>query len=184
MPAKRIRGRWKVVKYEYIFQPTGEKRAEDQIPPFAYPNWQKDAPSLGCCGLPSVCPLMLAAILPVVCASLACGAAFAKPCLAVPEQSALRRKAEAAVLALPELQSWRRTHSYPVAFIPSVDQSSAAPDGSCVLSVTVYAHRPDRFERWNTFFTTLSSPQVRWVSDEVDGELIPLRAWRKRRAAR
>ena len=42
--AKRIDKKWKIVKYEFVFRPTGRRMARDQTPPFPYPNWQKDAP--------------------------------------------------------------------------------------------------------------------------------------------
>jgi hypothetical protein len=38
---KRIRNKWKIVRYEYVFKPTGKKTSQDQTPPFPYPNWQK-----------------------------------------------------------------------------------------------------------------------------------------------
>jgi len=42
--AKRIDKKWKIVKYEFVFRPTGRRMVRDQTPPFPYPNWQKDAP--------------------------------------------------------------------------------------------------------------------------------------------
>jgi hypothetical protein len=42
--AKRIDQKWKIVRYEFVFQPTGKRMSRDQTPPFPYPNWQKDAP--------------------------------------------------------------------------------------------------------------------------------------------
>jgi hypothetical protein len=42
--AKRINQRWKIVRYEFVFTPTGKKISKDQIPPFPYPNWRNDAP--------------------------------------------------------------------------------------------------------------------------------------------
>lgn len=42
--AKRIDGKWKIVRYEFVFKPTGKRTSEDQIPPFPYPKWQKNAP--------------------------------------------------------------------------------------------------------------------------------------------
>ena len=41
---KRLHKKWKVVRYEYVFKPTGKKKSRDQTPPFPYPNWQNDAP--------------------------------------------------------------------------------------------------------------------------------------------
>ena len=68
----------------------------------------------------------------------------------------------------------------PVAFLPAVDRSSAAPDGNCVLAVTVYADRADRLELWNTFFADVSSFRVTWVTDKANGDVIPLHAWGNR----
>jgi hypothetical protein len=42
--AKRINQKWKIVRYEFVFEPTGKKVSKDQTPPFPYPNWRKDAP--------------------------------------------------------------------------------------------------------------------------------------------
>jgi hypothetical protein len=42
--AKRIGGKWKITRYEFVFKPTGKRTSKDQIPPFPYPNWQKNAP--------------------------------------------------------------------------------------------------------------------------------------------
>jgi hypothetical protein len=42
--AKRIKQKWKIVRYEFVFKPTGKKMSKDQTPPFPYPNWQKNAP--------------------------------------------------------------------------------------------------------------------------------------------
>lgn len=42
--AKRIKQKWKVVRYEFLFKPTGKKMSEDQTPPFPYANWQQHAP--------------------------------------------------------------------------------------------------------------------------------------------
>ena len=42
--AKRINQKWKIVRYEFVFEPTGKKVSEDQTPPFPYPNWRKNAP--------------------------------------------------------------------------------------------------------------------------------------------
>jgi hypothetical protein len=41
---KRISQKWKIVRYEFVFKPTGKKMSQDQTPPFPYPNWQKYAP--------------------------------------------------------------------------------------------------------------------------------------------
>lgn len=41
---KQIKRQWKVVRYEYVFIPTGKKESRVQSPPFPYPNWEKDAP--------------------------------------------------------------------------------------------------------------------------------------------
>lgn len=41
---KQIKRQWKVVRYEYVFKPTGKKESQIQSPPFPYPDWQKDAP--------------------------------------------------------------------------------------------------------------------------------------------
>jgi hypothetical protein len=40
----KINGKWKVVRYEFIFRPTGKKESRDQVPPFPYPGWEKHAP--------------------------------------------------------------------------------------------------------------------------------------------
>ncbi len=42
--AKQSHQKWKIVKYEFVSQPTGKKESIDQSPPFPYPNWEKDAP--------------------------------------------------------------------------------------------------------------------------------------------
>ena len=42
--AQRIKREWKIVRYEYVFIPTGKKQSQNQVPPFPYPDWQKYAP--------------------------------------------------------------------------------------------------------------------------------------------
>lgn len=40
---KKLKGKWKVVRNEYVFLPTGKKESQEQSPPFPYPNWQNGA---------------------------------------------------------------------------------------------------------------------------------------------
>lgn len=42
--AKKIRQMWKIVRYEFVYEQTGEKASQEQTPPFPYPHWQKDLP--------------------------------------------------------------------------------------------------------------------------------------------
>jgi hypothetical protein len=42
--AKRIDKKWKIVRYEFVFNPTDKKMSKVQTPPFPYPNWQHHAP--------------------------------------------------------------------------------------------------------------------------------------------
>jgi hypothetical protein len=42
--AKTVGKKWKIVSYEFVFRPSGEKISKNQIPPFPYSNWQKDLP--------------------------------------------------------------------------------------------------------------------------------------------
>lgn len=44
--ARRIKQEWKIVRYEFVFQPTGKKLSKDQTPPFPYPNWKKHGRSV------------------------------------------------------------------------------------------------------------------------------------------
>lgn len=41
---KKIEGKWKVVRYEFVFLGTEKKESREQSPPFPYPNWRKNAP--------------------------------------------------------------------------------------------------------------------------------------------
>ena len=40
---KKIKKRWKVVSYEYIFIPTGENKFEEMKPPYPDPFWERAA---------------------------------------------------------------------------------------------------------------------------------------------
>jgi hypothetical protein len=41
---RQINHQWKIVKYEFVMRQTGKKESRDQLPPFPYKNWEKDAP--------------------------------------------------------------------------------------------------------------------------------------------
>ncbi|WP_431096256.1 hypothetical protein [Polaromonas aquatica] len=41
---KLIQQKWRVVRIEFVYRPTGKKTSQEVLPPFPYPGWRKDAP--------------------------------------------------------------------------------------------------------------------------------------------
>ena len=41
---KLTQQKWRVVRIEFVYQPTGKKTSQEVLPPFPYPGWRKDAP--------------------------------------------------------------------------------------------------------------------------------------------
>ncbi len=39
---KKIKGQWKIISIEFVFQPTGKKKVEAVTPPFPDPYWEKN----------------------------------------------------------------------------------------------------------------------------------------------
>jgi hypothetical protein len=39
-----IEKKWRVVRIEFVYRPTGKQTSQDVVPPFPYPGWRKDAP--------------------------------------------------------------------------------------------------------------------------------------------
>ena len=53
--------------------------------------------------------------------------------------------------------------------------------GRCYWSVSVYANRPERMERWRSFYVEVSGKRV-LIEDPVSGDAISLTTWRTKGA--
>jgi hypothetical protein len=83
---------------------------------------------------------------------------------------------------LPEWAAWSRSHPFPVAYGLSMDKQVLL-QGRCYWSVSVYANRPERMERWRGFYVDVSGKRV-LVEDPVSGDAISLKMWRAKGAGR
>lgn len=41
---KRMEQKWRVIRIEFVYKPTGKKTSQEVQPPFPYPGWRKNAP--------------------------------------------------------------------------------------------------------------------------------------------
>ncbi len=82
------------------------------------------------------------------------------------------------VRSLPELATWSRTHTFPVAFGESFDKQERLA-GRCYWSVSVYANRPERLELWHTLYVEAEGKRL-LVQDPVSGAAISLQKWRSK----
>jgi hypothetical protein len=99
-------------------------------------------------------------------------------CAAVAEGSSDYDRATRVVLQLPEVKTWAKSHSFPVAFMPVVDKQKPIAR-RCFWSVTVYASRPERMDLWHSFFVEVGGTKVMVMN--LEGEPISLAQWRKER---
>lgn len=115
---------------------------------------------------------------------LVCGMVHAKSCSDFSIDEATQRKASDAVLALPEVRAWIKSHHFPVTTVPDLNSTESTSTDLCAIAVTVYADRTDRLELWQIFFTNLSGTHVIGVSDPATGEMISLSQWRHQQSRR
>jgi hypothetical protein len=105
-----------------------------------------------------------------------CAANAQGACDALAEGAADYDRARKVVVALPEVNAWAQSHSFPIAFMPVVDKQQRIAQ-RCFWSVTVYASRPERTELWRSFFVQVGGNMV--MVRNLEGEPISLAKWRK-----
>ncbi len=113
---------------------------------------------------------------------LCAASSAASPCDAATQNAAGYARSIQAVQRLPELASWSRSHSFPVAYGQSMDKQLAV-QGRCYWSVSVYASRPERQELWHVFYVEVSGKRL-LVQDPVSGDAISLQKWRSQNKTR